>query len=97
MENVNIFVDFLQKNFDLTQEHYAKPYSSMSVCVIEAIYSLQAKYFGHTIPVVERYADKYMHGNRYNPGDNIKELLMHIEEEGGPELFVDNVIKNHQK
>lgn len=53
---VNKFANYCLKNFDLKQKHYANEYYSMSVCLIDCIFSLRAKYFLVTVPVVDRYA-----------------------------------------
>lgn len=53
------FVEYCQNNFNLEEcENYH--YQSLSVCIIDCVYSLRAKYYSMTIPVVERYAEKYM-------------------------------------
>lgn len=72
-------------------------YQSLSVCILDCVYSLRAKYYSVTIPVVDRYAAQYMNGNRYNPGDTVSMLIQHIEEIGGTRRFADEVLKNHQK
>ena len=91
-----MLADYCKSNFivePISVEHY----QSLSVCILDCIYSLRAVYETMTLPVVDRYAEKYMHGNRKAAGDTISDLLNHIEAEGGPKAFADHVLKNHQK
>ncbi len=90
------FVQFCKTNFDLNQKHYANGYSSMSVCLIDCVYSLRAKYFAVTVPIVDRYAKTYMNGDKYATGDDLKQLINHIDEAGGTEKFAQNILKNMQ-
>lgn len=90
------FIEYCEHNLDLEDsENYN--YQSLSVCIIDCIYSLRAKYFNVTIPIVDRYADCYMNGNRNNPGDTVSMFIQHIDEKGGPQKFADEVLENHQK
>ena len=72
-------------------------YASLSVCLLDCIYSLRAKYFKVTLPIVDRYAAVYMNGNRFQDGDTLSDLLAHIQEQGGAAPFADNILKNHQE
>ena len=72
-------------------------YGSLSVCIIDCVYSLRAKYMATTLPVVQRYADRYLGGDRNATGETVSELIDHIDDCGGPRCFADNVLKNHQK
>lgn len=93
---VNKFANYCLKNFDLKQKHYANEYYSMSVCLIDCIFSLRAKYFLVTVPVVDRYAKAYMNGDKYSSGDDLTELIKHIDEAGGAEIFAESILKNRQ-
>lgn len=90
------FAKFCESNL-LLKTGVTYGYRSLSVCILDCVYSLRAKYTSVTIPVVERYAKMYMDGNRFAYGDTISALLAHIDEVGGPAAFADNVLKNHQK
>lgn len=87
---------YCEDHFDLSLQH-TQHYRSLSICIIDCVYSLRAKYEKVTLPIVQRYADAYMNGNRYADGDTISELIAHIEDVGGPQAFADNIIRNHQK
>lgn len=58
---------------------------------------MRAKYFAVTVPVVNRYADRFMNGDRYADGDDLKDLIAHIDECGGCIAFAHDILKNHQK
>ena len=94
-EMSKLFADYCRQNFDLSEQN-GYSYQSLSVCLIDCIYSLRAKYFATTLPIIDRYASLYMNGNRHQPGDTISMLVERIEKQGGPKAFADNVLKNHQ-
>ena len=87
------FVEYCKRSFNL-EEYSDDNYQSLSVCIIDCVYSLRAKYYSVTVPIVDRYAANYLNGNRYNPGDTVSMLIQHIEESGGPSQFADKVLKN---
>ncbi len=89
------FAHYCENTLDLSsQSEYG--YCSLSACILDCVYSLRAKYYETTIPVVNRYAAQYMNGNRLAFGDTVSMLIQHIEEAGGPEVFADKVLKNRQ-
>lgn len=90
------FTEYCKRNLNL-EESQSYNYQSLSVCIIDCVYSLRARYYSVTLPIVDRYAAHYMNGNRNAPGDTVSMLLQHIDEKGGPKKFADEVIKNHQK
>ena len=90
------FAIYCKKNF-LLNEITLTNYQSLSVCLIDCIYSLRAKYYSVTIPIVDRYSNIYMNGNRNQDGDSVSDLIKHIEECGGSKAFADLVLKNHQE
>lgn len=90
------FIDYCECNFNL-EDSSEYNYQSLSVCIIDCVYSLRAKYYSVTVPVVDRYAALYLNGNRNNPGDTVSMLIQHINERGGPKNFADEVLENHQK
>lgn len=93
---VNKLVEFCKANIDLSQKSYAESYKSMSECLIDCVYSLRAKYFAVTVPVVNRYADKYMNGDSHAADDDLEDLIKHIDEAGGCEVFARDILKNMQ-
>lgn len=96
-KKINKFVDFCEKELDFTSMDSQYKYKSLSICLIDCVYSLRAKYFSITVPVVERYAKVYMNGNICAAGDTLDDLIKHIDEAGGCEKFAENVLKNRQK
>ena len=90
------FATYCEENFNLeTAPVYG--YNSLSACIIDCVYSLRAKYYRVTVPIVERYALRYMNGDKETAGDTVSMLIQHIDDCGGPTKFADEVIKNHQK
>lgn len=88
--------DYCRQNFVL-QESAITNYQSLPVCLIDCVYSLRAKYYRVTVPIVKRYASIYMDGNIESPRDTVSNLIQHIEECGGPKAFADRVLENHQE
>ena len=89
------FAKYCESHFDLTtQSEYG--YQSLSVCILDCVYSLRAKYYAVTIPIVERYAATYMCGNSKASGDTVSMLLSRMDEIGH-KAFADNVLRNQQK
>lgn len=91
------FVNFCRNNLDLNSAHYAQPYKSLSVCILDCVYSLQARYFSTTVPVVERYAAAYMNGDRFAAGDTLEDFMNNINAAGGYAAFASNVLHNNQR
>ena len=90
------FAAYCRNSLDLeSQNDYG--YRSMSVCILDCVYSLRARYYQVTMPVIERYAAMYLDGNKYAEGDTVSMLLQRMEEQGGPEAFAEKVLGNHQK
>ncbi len=93
--DVSRFVQYCENTLDLTsQSEYG--YQSLSVCILDCVYSLRTKYYAVTIPVVDRYANQYMHGDRNAPGNTVSMLIQNMDDAGGPEAFAASVLKNHQ-
>ncbi len=90
------FADFSEKNFDL-HSIIGYHYESMSVCILDCVYSLRARYDSMTIPVVERYAEAYMENDRHAGGDTVSMLINRIDAVGGAADFADCILKNHQR
>lgn len=88
--------DYCRQNFVL-QESAITNYQSLPVCLIDCVYSLRAKYYRVTVPIVKRYASIYMDGNIESPRDTVSNLIQHIEECSGPKAFADRVLENHQE
>ena len=89
------FAKYCEANFDLTtQSEYG--YKSLSVCILDCVYSLRTKYYAVTIPIVERYANAYMGGNTSASGDTVSLLMNRMDEKGHKE-FVNQILQNQQK
>ncbi len=91
------FIDFCKKEFDFNNLDSPYRYQSLSICIIDCVYSLRARYFSITVPIVKRYANHYTNGNIYDSKDDLKDLMNHINEAGGYEEFAINVLNNRQQ
>ena len=96
-KNTATFVEFCEQRLDLDNILIENKYKSISLCVIDCVYSLRAQYETTTKRVVERYVEKFMNGDVDASDDNLADLISNIEKAGGPELFAANVLKNNQK
>ena len=88
------FVEYCERELDFSKGS-VYGYKSLSVCIIDCVFSLRANYKG-TIQVVDRYAEYFMAGNKYSSGDTVSMLIEHIDGFGGTAKFAD-LLKNHQK
>ena len=80
-------VDFCRRELNLKDNVNAYKYQSMSVCIIDCVFSLRARYKSTTKEVVNRYAIKYMEGDENALGNTISDLINNIEYAGGPVAF----------
>lgn len=83
-------------NLDLKAEHYAEPYKSLGPCILDCIYSLQAKYFPVVVPLMKRYGERFMNGDVHAEGYTLDDFINHIREAGGSESFSANILQNKQ-
>lgn len=90
------FIDYCRRELEF-DDQITYEYRSLSVCIIDCVYSLRAKYFSTTVPVVNRYVEYYLENDKLSPNDTVTELINHILEAGGPDSFAANVLKNNQK
>ena len=89
------FAKYCESTFDLsTQSDYG--YQSLSVCLLDCVYSLRARYYDVTVPIVQRYANMFMNGDPHGSGDTISILLRRMDDIGHL-AFAERVLINHQK
>lgn len=86
---------YCEAHFDLEPRRFER-YRSLSVCILDCVYSLRARYDTITLPVVQRYADLFLGGDIHAPDDTVTDLINHIKSVGGTKEFAD-LLKNHQK
>ncbi len=92
------FVNFCRCNLQLDVQATDYTYQSLSVCIIDCVYSLYAQYESTAKPVVKRYADLYMDGSVYSDGNTVSDLVSYIDNAGGPEEFAGpNYLGNKQQ
>ena len=89
------FVDFCIRELEFDKQ-MSYDYQSLSICIIDCVYSLRAFYYNSTIPVVNRYAARYLDGNANAATESVSDLIQHIQEAGGPAPFAANILKNNQ-
>lgn len=94
---VGKLVQFCRKNLNLSNYHYAEPYRSLSICILDCVYSLRAQYYRVTVPIVNRYADRFMEGDRHAEGYTLLDFINHIKETGGSHKFAHEILKNNQQ
>jgi hypothetical protein len=82
---------------DLNAQHYAQPYQSLPVCILDCVFSLRAQYFSTTVPVIDRYAKQYMDGDKYSDKITTAEFLEQIDKIGGCKEFSRSVLQNNQR
>ena len=90
------FIDFCKRELAF-DERISYEYKSLSVCVIDCVYSLRSKYYGVTDRVVQRYAAQYLGNDMFSPNDTISDLIEHIQKAGGPAPFAVNILENNQQ
>lgn len=89
------FAKYCDATFDFVlQMDYG--YQSISVCILDCIYSLRAKYYAVTIPIVKRYAAMYMNDDPHASGDTVSMLLNRMDDMGH-KAFAEKVLMNQQK
>ena len=89
------FAKYCESTFDLsTQSDYG--YQSLSVCLLDCVYSLRAKYYDVTVPIVQRYANIFTNGDPHGSGDTVSMLLRRMDDIGHL-AFAERVLINHQK
>ena len=91
-----LFAKYCDENYDLGNIPQILSYESLSICIIDCVFSLRAKYYQHTVPVIYKYADKYLNGNIYSSSDTITSFIKHIDEYGTVE-FAKTILKNNQR
>lgn len=94
---VQKFARYCTEVLDFTNLNFQDRYQSLSVCLVDCIYSLRARYLSTTVPVVQRYADAYLLGDRFASGDTLDAFLNRVDLCGGCNRFADEVLKNNQK
>lgn len=87
------FALFCKKNIKITNTN--TQYQSLPICIIDCVYSLRTKYNSVTVPIVHRYAAKYLESDIRNPDDTISTFINHLNTIG-LRRFADEIVCNHQ-
>ena len=83
----DIFERYCRKKLNLNKKLDSPYYPSLSVCLLDAVFSMDAGHFAVTAPIVERYVNTFMKGNKFAEGDGTKRVLQHIKFAGGVDNF----------
>ena len=77
-----IFSRYCKENFNKEIEEFSSNgrYESLPICILDCVYSLRAKYFAITVPVIKRYADNYLGGDIYSSHDTLSAFISRIKE-----------------
>lgn len=94
---IDKLLNYIKENLELDNREPHVPYESLPVCILDCVYSLRARYHQVTVPILRRYAEKYMNGNKYAPGYSLSDFISHIDSVGGCQQFSRVVLKNNQK
>ena len=91
-----IFSRYCKENFNKEIEEFSSNgrYESLPICILDCVYSLRAKYFAITVPVIKRYADKYMAGDIYSSSDTLAEFISRIKEYEDCSIFAHDILRN---
>ena len=97
-KQIQLFSQYCTKNFEaeLKGVRRAERYHSLPICILDCVYSLRAKYYAVTVPVLRCYADTYMGGNMYSEQDTLSDFIAHIKEFADCTAFAADILKNNQ-
>ena len=96
MKDYEIFANYCKTNLDLENTITVNPdYKSLTLCIIDCIYSLRAKYIQVTLPIVKRYADKYLNGDMH-ASDTLEDFMNNVNQYESYDSFAEEVLKNMQ-
>ena len=70
-------------------------YHSLPICILDDIFSLQAKYETMTLPTVKRFANHFLNGDIYAGGYLIDNFIADLEKEGLSNVM-NNILNNRQ-
>ena len=95
-QSAELLAKWCENNLNLNDKHYAEPYGSLGPCILDCVYSLRAKYFSVTVPIVDKYGKAFMNGRVHDSGYTLSDFIDHINQSGGPRGFAINVAHNMQ-
>lgn len=79
-DEIDMFSKYCETNFSNEISKYKQstsPYKSLSVCILDCVYSLQASY-SCAKNVVQNYADYYLNGVKDSPNDTLDDFIDRI-------------------
>ena len=92
------FSRYCTESFDTEIKAFSatERYKSLPICILDCVYSLRAKYFLMTVPVIKRYADNYLGGDIYSSHDTLSAFISRIKEYKDCSIFAHDILKNSQ-
>lgn len=96
-DEIDMFSKYCETNFSNEISKYKQstsPYKSLSVCILDCVYSLQASY-SCAKNVVQNYADYYLNGVKDSPNDTLDDFIDRIGSNATD--FATTILKNNQK
>lgn len=94
---INKFSKYCETNFSNEISIYKQStsqYQSLSVCILDCVYSLQASY-SCAKNVVQNYANHYLNGDKNSPNDTLYDFINRIG--SNATNFATTILKNNQK
>ncbi len=93
-----LFSQYCAETFDAKLKAFrsGERYRALPMCILDCVYSLRAKYYAVTVPVLQRYADAYMGGDLYAAQGTLSDFMAHVNGFDDCSAFAGDVLKNHQ-
>lgn len=96
MENdAKLLLDYIKEKIGIKNSNMPNYYHSLPICILDDVFSLQAKYLSSTLPTVKRFADYFLNGDIYAGDYLIDNFINDLEKEGLSNVMC-NVLNNRQ-
>lgn len=96
-EEVTRFTNACKENMDLSNITMSKPYNSLPLCIIDAVFSINVDYDSIVLKVVKNYADSFLKGEKYAFNHTLREFVSIVDSEGDFQIFTNKYIKYNNK
>lgn len=93
-KEANLLKGFIVNNIGLQEIVLPNYYHSLAVCILDDIYSLNARY-ASALNAVKRYANHYLNGDLYTADYSIDQFVQDLEQDGLDNI-IENIVKNRQ-
>ncbi|MCX7926971.1 MAG: hypothetical protein N2606_02405 [Candidatus Omnitrophica bacterium] len=96
--------NYIRQHIKLEPESEEFYYCHSSLCLLDAVYSVSSRYYPTVKNTIKRYCETYQIEKPYDRinrisqrEDTVSDLVEHIDDEAGPEVFAEKVLKNQTK